>query len=581
MNHKILWGFLGASLWLTACGPAMVYQDPVSGSWAYYAAKDPKTQTHHEQGIVYLGHDKKPLTPSEKEQRYYATSGFVDGVAIIAQCTQRFEDGSCQNIDMAVMDQNGRLLNAFGEFDYPQLMVSNEFPAKILHVDLTNIREMFPLWQGMTDQGAEKTRYILFYNDRMVIKQNGVFGFMDRSGRAAVAPRFLAVSDFDNGEARVISDVGIGTIDLIGQFTQDKYACIIENNDNLKRINIGGRLVNYSKDLRTKTGMYISDTLQSFTANHPQAEEICTGGKWGLLDADNNEIVPAAYNSIINSENGKYFMAKDDEKDVVAIYDKLGNLIVAPEYKAAYLGDFFFVVQNADGKFALMDINGKRTTEFEYEEIISKTREDTIGDYMLSEYAVAKKDGKWGVVAPDGTVKIPFEYDTMGPESEQIIAYQRGSKWGALDIDGKVFLSPIYGSLGTFDNGRAPATLADEQIYVYRDEKSRAAWLEKARLEKERLEYENRLAAEESRKRQEQLARQRLEEERKQSAYMLNAERARIQKEIDRIDVRIEVLEPQYNVSKNENMGAELEQLRLDREALIQQIHALENPNLR
>ena len=54
MNHKILWGFLGTSLWLTACGPAMVYQDPVSGSWAYYAAKDPKTQTHHEQGIVYL-----------------------------------------------------------------------------------------------------------------------------------------------------------------------------------------------------------------------------------------------------------------------------------------------------------------------------------------------------------------------------------------------------------------------------------------------------------------------------------------------------------------------------------------------
>ena len=576
MKNKALWGFLGASFMLTACGPTMVYQDPVSGTWAYYASQDKATKQNIEKGIVYMGNDQKPLTPSDPEKRYFATSGFVDGVAIVANCKQRAEDGTCQEFDMALMDPNGRLLNTFGEFQYPQLMVSTGFPAKILHVDLNQTRELFPLWQGQPTDGAEKTRYLLFYNDRMIVTQNGVFGFIDRSGRPVVAPRFLAVSDFDNGEARVISDLGVGNIDLIGQFTPEKYACIIGDVDNLKRVNVGGRLVNYTKDLRTQQGMYVSQTLQTFTMNHPQANDVCAGGKWGLLDDDNNEIVPPAYSSILSNHTGKYFLAKDNEKDVVAIYDKFGNQLVPPEYKAAYLGDFFFVAQNAEGKYAILDINGKRTTEFEYEEILSKTREDPIGPYMLSEYAVVKKDGKWGVIAPNGTLKIPFEYDEMGPESEQIIAYRRGTKWGALDIDGNIFLSPIYGSIGVFSDGRAPAKLAEDQIYVYRDEKSRAAWLEKARLDKERKEQENRLAAEESRRLQEELARQRLEEERKQSAYLLNAERDRIQKEIDTIDVRIEVIEPQFNVSQNEQLGAELEELRIKREALVNQINALE-----
>lgn len=577
MKHHLICGILVSAFMAMGCGPALVCQDPVNGSWAYYAGRDQKTQKDVEQGMVYMGRDKKPLTPSNKEQRYYATSGFVDGVAVVARCKHRDETQRCTDFEMALMDESGRLLNAFGEFQYPQLLVSSEFPPKIIHVDLNDIRETFPLWQGKPDLGAQKTRYILFYNERMVVMQNGVYGFVDRQGRPAVAPRFLAVSDFQDGEARVFSDLGVGHIDLHGQFTPEKYACVLGHENELRRVNVGGRLINYTKDLRTQKGMYISETLKASLMNHPDVGNVCSGGKWGLLDVDNDEIVPPEYTSILSDDSGKYFLAKNDEKSVVGIYDKDGNLLVAPEYQMAYLGDFFFVVQNQEGKYAIMNTSGKRTTEFEYDDFQSLTRTDEIGDYMLSEYAVVQKGGKWGVVAADGTVKVPFEYDVMGPESEQIITYQRGNKWGAVDVDGNIFLSPIYGSIGIFQDGRAPATLAGDDIFVYRDEKSRAAWMEKARLDKERREQENRMAAEESRKRQEELARQRLEEQRKQNALLLSAERDRIQKEIDQLEARIEVLEPRFNVTQDKNMGAELEQLRYERDVLLEKLNTLES----
>lgn len=564
-KNRILFSLLAVSF-LSGCASAELFHDPMHGVWAYYGNAEAS------QGFVYMDRSEKALTPQDKEKRYFATSGFIEDVAIIAKCLERNEDGVCQDASLAMMDVDGNLLNKFGEYNYPELIVTEKYPAAVMYVDLSNIRAMFPLWDGRADLGAEKTINKLFHDERLLVEQNGLFGYVDKSGRPVIAPHFLAAENFHDGQALVITDAGIGTIDVYGQFTPADYACIASYDDTLRRINVGGRLVNYALDLRTQQNIYISESLKTAHEQRPDAAQICIEGKWGLIDAQNKIIVPPEYDELVNEESTDYIWVKKTTENVVGFYDHQGNQIVKPEFPLVYLGEYFFIAQNADGKYAILDKNGSRSTEFVFDTYLSKGRPDNIGFYLQSESAVLAKEGLWGAVRPNGTVNIPFEYEELTAESEGLIGFKKGKRWGVLDDNNTIMHSPIYGLVGLFEDGRAKADLAGDEIFIYRDDNARNAWLEKSRLEESRAAEAERLAAEEARQQQLAIEQERLEEQRKQTKLMAASEIDRLQKEAQAIANRIEVLEPQYEATKSETMRLDLNRLRSEKATIEEQI---------
>lgn len=574
MKNKLLLLLVGAFIVsLSACAtvtPPESIQDHQFGHWDLY--KDA------EGGIVYYGDDDMPLTPEESGSRYSAASGFVENVSFVSKCMDRNVDGQCTYSGIAMMDATGHLLNRFGEYNYPEIEISETEDGAIHYVSLAGTVERFPMWHGYSPN-ALLTKETIFSDDRLMIEQGGLYGFVDRTGRAIIAPRFMAAENFKNGEARVFSDQGFGHIDLFGKFYPDKEACIVAYDDMFKRINIGGSIVNYSKDLRADSSLYISESLKTAHSQRPDADQICIGGKWGLVNFENKVIVPPEFDKIEKDVDSQMIWVSDSDRNVIGIYSVDGTEILAPKYPAAILGEYFYIVKNAEGKFAVFNTKGKPVTEFEYDAWLSKTRESSHGEYLLSESVVLKKGMNWGVLAADGHVIVPFEYEELTAESEELIGYRKGKRWGVIDTSNREILSPIYGSVGLFEDGRATAELAGDQIYIYRDDGTRNAWLEKARLERDRNREAEIQAEVEERARKDALEAEKLEEQKRQNKLIAESEIQRLEKEILTIRNRLDVIEPRYNATKSPEILNEINTLRAqiaDLEDRIQRFRSLE-----
>lgn len=563
-------GFLLCAMCLlSGCVTAEMFGDPKYGQWAYYGNEEAS------KGVVYLDGDTA-LTPSDEWDRYYATSGTVDGVIFVANCVAWNQNEVCTSSKIAMMDLEGKLLNDFGEYDYPQLVVNVTYPASVMHVALDGTRSKFPMWAWRGDLPSTTRIDNIFVEDRLLVMQNGLYGFLDRSGKPVVAPRFHALGEYSNGKAFAISDQGIGSVDIYGQFIPETYACITYYDEKYKKINSGGQLVNYQKDLRTPNEIYITDLYKDAVEKRPDASQVCIGGKWGLVDMNDKVIVPPEYDDIVIEEGSGKLWARNNSTKRVAYYNTDGTQVIGPEYAAIFLGEAFAIVQNDDGKYALLNTEGKRVTEFEYDAYQSKGDPTNVSYFLTSEYAVMNKDGKWGVLKPTGEVAVPFQYEALTAESEGLIGFKRGKRWGVIDTTNKEILSPIYGSVGLFEDGRATAVLAGDEINIYRDDNARNAWHEKFHLEQLRANEDERAEAAEQR-RQELKNQERLEAQMRQHEALRRAEIDRLTREIADLKYNIAEYTKQYNETKDPAIEQTINDLQRDLDTRLMLLEGLEN----
>ena len=298
---------------------------------------------------------------------------------------------------------------------------------------------MYPSEQDAISIPKAGYKSVIFSDDRFLIEQGDLLGFIDRSGKLAILPSFIAAQTFIDGKALVVDKNGkLGTITADGMFYPEKFSCMLQLNQDYRFVNVGGQLARMADDIR------INDkTFYHATSYHPDSEsDFCLGGKWGIIDNQDRIVIP-------------------------------------PEYENIQLGKYYHLGINEEGKFALIALDGKRLSNFIFEEIQAIADETGI---IESEYLVAKHNGKWGVVRPNGEIVLPFEHEQLGPESEGFIAFRQGSKWGFMDLTGKVIFAPIYSEVQPFSSGRSQAILEGAPTNLYRDDTTRDVWLERDRL---------------------------------------------------------------------------------------------------
>ena len=183
--------------------------------------------------------------------------------------------------------------------------------------------------------------------------------------------------------------------------------------------------------------------------------------KYGVIDTKGNKIIEAKYQDVkIPNPQKDVFICY--ENDTTKIMNEKGEEIfteyenIEPLRLKNVLSDLMYeksvLKYSKDGKYGIIDLNGKKITNAKYEEI------DTL-QFKEGELLV-KKDGKYGVINIKGTTLVKAEYDKIEADRfyEEGNSYKKsgyivsetteeGYRYGYVNLEGKQIIETKYNDL--------------------------------------------------------------------------------------------------------------------------------------
>ena len=170
------------------------------------------------------------------------------------------------------------------------------------------------------------------------------------------------------------------------------------------------------------------------------AQETVTGSGWsaissytfGLFDAEGKAVTPAVWQSLGGSIN-----------------NSPGTSYNSPSVYAPIFSDGKTKVQNTDGLYGFIDLNGNTVGEIRWSSIL---------DYSEN-LAIVVEDEKYGFVDEEGNVIIQPQYNDARSFSEGLAGVKAGELWQFIDRDNNVVIPARYGSVYSFKDGKAHVLL--------------------------------------------------------------------------------------------------------------------------
>ena len=183
--------------------------------------------------------------------------------------------------------------------------------------------------------------------------------------------------------------------------------------------------------------------------------------KYGVIDAKGNKIIEAKYEDvkIPNPQKDVFICYENDDTKVInekaeEIYTDYEN--IEPLRLKNILSDLMYekntLKYSQDGKYGIIDINGKKITKAIYDEI--DTLQTKEGELLV------KKDGKYGVVNIKGVTLVKPQYDKIEADKfyEEGNGYKKagyivsetteeGYRYGYVNLAGKEIIEVKYNDL--------------------------------------------------------------------------------------------------------------------------------------
>lgn len=274
-------------------------------------------------------------------------------------------------------------------------------------------------------------------------ERNGKYGFVNKANEVMIPFKFTSANDFDKGRAIVELDTLFGIVDRSGAF-------IIP----AKFKDIG----QYAEGL-----IYaVEDSL------------------YGFFDGFGFPRIPAQFDEAFSFSNG---MAKVNYKGYEAYIDEYGAYVIRPLFTEINIytdslivaedGDYFKlayysgkvldnlmpiddigVLKNNrciffyDGMVGYLNEKGKVVVQPTYDEF---TNAKTDGEFN-GNYAKVSKKEKFGIIDRDGKVVVPISYPVLGKVGT-LVAFEKGGKWGFIDLSNRVVIQPSYEYAESFASG--------------------------------------------------------------------------------------------------------------------------------
>ncbi len=248
-------------------------------------------------------------------------------------------------------------------------------------------------------EGSTIMNHEYFTSGLFPASRNGKWGFIDKTGKWAIKPKFTWVQEFDSyGIALASFGKKMGIIDKNGQF--------IGNN-------------------RFDQGM----GFNSFGIM-----PVLNNEKWGFINTEGKYVSRERYDRIFMSHGGFRAVMKNG---LYGFVDDKGEPATKIQYKeVTEFSDCGYAGVKLINSWFVIDSCGKR---------VSKTVFDRIGTFSDFGIAPAEKDGKEGYINHFGEFVIEPRYQATAPFCKGGIAFVKESGlWGVIDVTGKYLIEPTY-----------------------------------------------------------------------------------------------------------------------------------------
>ncbi|MPR34226.1 WG repeat-containing protein [Salmonirosea aquatica] len=301
------------------------------------------------------------------------------------------------------------------------------------------------------------------FSDNLAAVKNGErWGFINREGKIEIPFIYDKVSNFSESLCSVMKKINDNLIFENTGYPNDSESI---NSDHLD----GYFAFLEEKDLRRN---YWRDEM-----NRKHTE------KWGVIDKDNNIVIPFEFEEIRDFINEKAIVSSGGSFGVI---NKLGELVIPCHYSYINIckeNDYYFVargtVDTEKNNWGYIDNTGVEilSCDYNYEicifhehlariyidgkgwgfinkhgEVIIDCRYDDAQSFSQGLAAVSIK-GKWGFINQLDQPIIPFIYDRAFWFTNGTSVVERNKKMGAINLDGEIVIPLEYDDVGNFSEG--------------------------------------------------------------------------------------------------------------------------------
>ncbi len=300
------------------------------------------------------------------------------------------------------------------------------------------------------------------------------WGFIDKTGKVIVAPKYFDVKDF-NGNYAVVGlrikqpakegeepdeKPQYGVIDITGkEVVPCKY-------DNITEINEDGILdvINYKEDGSGLGGYWdikqnkfiVEPKYQSVQAMREGMGAFQQNGRWGFVDNTGKVVIQPQFEQVKDFSGG---LARAYKSLKWGFVDKKGTEIIQFKYQNTdddgFNGGLARVRQN--NQEGWIDDKGVVRIKMQY----ASTKP------FRERFAAFQHVGKWGFVDVTGSVTIPAKFAEVRNFSDGLVAFREGVNWGFADASGKTIIAPQYSEIEMdFSRGIARVAKANKRFYI-------------------------------------------------------------------------------------------------------------------
>lgn len=253
-----------------------------------------------------------------------------------------------------------------------------------------------------------------FVGDRIAVKKNGLWGFIDKGGKIVIGCAFDEVKSFSEGFAAVRKGNKWGFIntegDLILGFDYNRCGSFKEG----------------------KCWVYLNS-------------------KAYYIDRSGAQVFAAVFASATDFDGG---VARVKESGKYGLIDEYGNYILRPKYlKISSFNEYGLAVVESTGtsntRFSLVNRSGA---------LISSLKFTAIRSFQEG-YAAVKIKKHWGFVNTNGRLVVPTRYFSVGDFTNGRASVYKDGRCGYIDYRGDLIIGLLYNNCGDFESNKAVVKL--------------------------------------------------------------------------------------------------------------------------
>ena len=265
--------------------------------------------------------------------------------------------------------------------------------------------------------------------------KNGKWGFISEAGKFTLAPNYVSATVFSEGLAWVVEENrSPSAINAAGEIRVN-----LPKATAVRIFREGLAAFSQTENGESLWGFVDANGMIKIKPSFPFAGEFAEGrcriksaqGKWGYIDEDGREIIPAQFDSVTDF-SGK--TAVVFQGGLAGLINQQGEFLLKPQF-AGLRNDGAQCLFKKDNKWGWMDHEGK---------IILSPRFENAFPFFGNELAAVQSGKKWGYANREGIIRIEAKYDSAFPFDGDLAMVMVDGKTGFINQQGKYHVRPRF-----------------------------------------------------------------------------------------------------------------------------------------